>query len=117
VAADLHQVWSDRDMPARARRLARSGRVGLAELADALLRYWAVVLAPHWERMRAVREEDVALRASSALTGGLFELLGDLHRSVRLEDSMLTVAMPYHAAADYAGAQLTLVPSIFCGQG
>ena len=112
VLDDLTVVWSDRPMPAALRELA--GRDDpMRRLVDAIARYWEVAVEPHWLRICAVLEDDVAYRASRAVSGGLFELFEDLHPDVAESNGMLGVRKPQHADAQYSGSELTLTPSVF----
>jgi DNA-binding transcriptional ArsR family regulator len=114
LAEDLHQAWEG-ELPARVRDLIAAGDAGPPVLAEAIQAYWDVAIAPHWPRMRAVLDEDVAFRATAALRGGLFALLADIHpeASLRGDGRVLAIDKPQHADHTYQGAVLTLVPSVF----
>jgi DNA-binding transcriptional ArsR family regulator len=75
--------------------------------------YWQIAIEPYWPRICAVLEDDVAFRASRVLAGGLFELMSDLHPEVSLCSDLLHIDKPHHADSTYAGAELTLIPSVF----
>ena len=72
-----------------------------------------MAIRPYWVRIAGVLEEDVTYRASRSVSGGLFELLADLHPEVKLEDGLLRINKPHHAPATYLGEELTRLPSVF----
>jgi biotin operon repressor len=110
--SELTQVWGERGVPTLARAEVEAGTFG-RHLADELARYWALALAPHWPRVRAALEADVAFRAGQTLRGGLFDLLGDIHHQVSVEGDVLRIDKPHHVDETYTRSRLTLVPSAF----
>lgn len=108
----------------------RSGR-GRAMLADpegAVKRLvelyeqaWATLLAPHWPRLRAVLEADVAYHARRLADGGMQRLFTGLHPQLSWSDGALTAAghttpLPPGPGGDPGGdlgGGLVLVPSVF----
>ena len=113
LRSDLEKCWSDRELPRGARNLIAAGAGGADLLANAIWQYWDAAIAPYWMRMCGVLEDDVSHRASMSLSGGLFDLLSDLHPEVTLTGHTLSIDKPHHAPSVYEGAKLTLVPSIF----
>jgi DNA-binding transcriptional ArsR family regulator len=115
LVEDLGKVWEGQPLPRRVQELFATGDQASGLLAEAIQQYWTVAIAPYWTRMRGVLEDDVAFRAGLTMTGGLFDLLSDLHPeiSLRADEHVLTIDKPQHADATYDGAVLTLVPSIF----
>ncbi len=109
---ELRMVWGDRGVPALARDEVEAGTFG-AHLAEELSRYWDAAVAPHWPRVRAALETDVAFRAGQTLRGGLFDLLDDLHEEVRVDGDVLRIDKPHHDDQTYSRTRLTLVPSAF----
>lgn len=112
VREELEQVWDGRPAPPAAVPAMRDD-LGPGRLADAIWTYWQAAVHPYWSRICGVLEDDVSYRAAQSLSGGLFDLLADLHPEVSLDGDLLFVDKPHHADASYAGAQLTLVPSVF----
>ncbi|MGC7096330.1 helix-turn-helix domain-containing protein [Amycolatopsis lurida] len=87
VRSSLRRVFGD-DPPALAADPERGLRVVAAELRMAHDR----LIAPHWSRIRAVHEADVAYRARMMAAGGAERLFAGLHPSVRWSGGRLTVA-------------------------
>lgn len=114
---DLTTVWPGASWPPQLRGLLDRGADAPEALARLLASYWSVGIAPYWDRILAVLEEDVSFRASRSLRGGLFDLLADLHPRVTLSGSRLLIAMSAHADASYGQAKLSLVPSVFVWPG
>jgi DNA-binding transcriptional ArsR family regulator len=95
-------------------RLHREPEAGLERLATLMERYWHLVLAPDWPRIRALLEADVLYRSRLLAQGGAAELFNDLTPLVRWQGGTLTVAHRHlHAAVPLDGRGLVLVPSAF----
>jgi hypothetical protein len=88
-------------------------RRGLDGLARTLRAYWEAAIAPFWDDMLAVLEDDIAHRARLLTRGGPLEMFGDLHRSLTWRDGALHLDRPYDAEIDLGGRGVLLVPSIF----
>jgi DNA-binding transcriptional ArsR family regulator len=88
-------------------------RGGRRRLADELAAYWQAAIAPVWDRIRGVLEDDIAHRARLLTFAGPLEVFGDLHPSVRWQDGGLEVDRPHDAVVALAGRGLQLVPSVF----
>jgi DNA-binding transcriptional ArsR family regulator len=85
------------------------------ELADLLDLAWKVLVAPHWPRLSALLEADIAFHARRLADGGPERLFGELHPRVSWSDSTLTVRTPTdcgHRSA-LGGEELLLMPSVF----
>lgn len=113
ILDDLVRIWSGRARPRSVQRLIEAGPAAPRLLADAITGYWAIAIAPYWDRMRAVLEDDLAYRSDRSASGGLFSLLEDLHPEVSLDGAMLKIDKPHYPDATYEGNHMTLVPSIF----
>jgi DNA-binding transcriptional ArsR family regulator len=86
---------------------------GLRRLASELTTYWGLAMAPVWERIRAVLEDDIAHRARLLTAGGPIEVFGDLHPSAGWTGTGIAVDRPVDADVDLGGRGLQLVPSVF----
>jgi len=83
------------------------------ELADLLTRAWEALVAPHWPRLRALLEADVAFHARRLAEGGLARLFAELHPGVSWADGTLSVRLPYDRARTLDGEGVALMPSVF----
>lgn len=110
--ADCEQLHGADRLPAVVRDLVASPDCGRI-VADAVGRYWDTAIAPYWLRLRSVIDDDIAYRASRMLSGGIYDLLGDLHPEVALGNGGIYIDKPQHADAVYAQAELSLLPSVF----
>lgn len=113
----LVRVFEGKDLPGGAQRVIAAGDRGPQLIADALWDYWTVAIAPYWDRMRAVLEDDIAHRSTKASSGGLSHVLAGLHPEVSLDGDVLEIDKPRHSDAHYSGTYLTLVPAIFIWPG
>lgn len=110
---DLEEVWRGQRIPAAALKVLNDPMGGPAHLADALGRYWAIAIEPHWGAMRAVLDDDLAFRATELTTRGLGAVLGGLHSSLRVVDDGLLIDKPVSLQETLTGSGLVLVPSVF----
>jgi DNA-binding transcriptional ArsR family regulator len=103
---------------------SRRGRAMLSDpagtvqqLAGLYEHAWSALLAPHWPRLRAVLEADVAYHARRLADGGMQRLFTGLHPKLSWSEGALTAAGPVAplpaAAAAATGQGLVLVPSVF----
>ena len=105
-------MWTDEPLPDLVAGLL-DGKPTEHGIADALWSYWSVAVAPYWPPIHAVIEDDVSYRGSQILSGGLYDLLSDLHPEVSLRGSRLLIDKPHHKHGVYSDGELTLVPSVF----
>ncbi|MPZ95877.1 MAG: helix-turn-helix domain-containing protein [Propionibacteriales bacterium] len=108
---DLDVVWAGRRRPPLVDSLHTDA--GRQRLADELWKYWDLAIRPYWPRIRSTVDEDVAYRANKLLTGGLYDLLDDLHPEMSLTGEVLRIDKPHHPDAQFALPTLTLIPSVF----
>jgi DNA-binding transcriptional ArsR family regulator len=86
----------------------------LGRLAESLLRYHEVAVAPHWPRLRVLLEGDVLKRAQALAFGGPEALFDDLHPTVRYRDGLLEVEKPFQIEGVTPGGRgVLLVPCAF----
>jgi hypothetical protein len=88
----------------------------MRRLADTLGDYWRLAVEPHWPRIRALLESDLAHRARRLTAGGQEALFGDLHPAVRWREQRLSVESDYDAVLPLRGSGMLLVPSGFAWQ-
>ncbi|GAB2647179.1 ArsR/SmtB family transcription factor [Kribbella swartbergensis] len=111
---DLREVWGSGPVPPRVTELVHEGRAGARRLADALGEYWQVAIEPHWKKMRALLDDDVAFRAGQLTNSGMSAMLANLHPDVTVHGSLITIDKKRVDVDDgLTAAGLRLVPSIF----
>ncbi|NIH87956.1 ArsR/SmtB family transcription factor [Amycolatopsis granulosa] len=91
VRASLRRVFGD-DLPGYAAALAARPCEGLRSLAGELRTAYDRLIAPHWPRIRAVLEADVAFRARQLAAGGAAALFAGLHPSLDWRAERLVLA-------------------------
>ncbi|MFI1092951.1 DUF5937 family protein [Streptomyces sp. NPDC020917] len=127
IAAALARTpGADRSRRGRAMLADPAGTV--RQLAGLYEHVWAALLAPHWPRLRAVLEADVAYHARRLADGGMQRLFTGLHPQLSWVDGTLITTGPpaqpeppgldggrADAGPDGSGAGpgLVLVPSVF----
>jgi len=117
IEASLQRVFGDSRRPASAAELLEDPERALGEIAAELLDCHDRLIAPHWERMRAVMDADIAYRAGGPLaTGGARNLFNDLHRDLQWSDGRLTFTNAANSRPDRAAMLgpdgLVLIPSV-----
>ncbi|WP_031089784.1 DUF5937 family protein, partial [Streptomyces sp. NRRL WC-3549] len=99
--------------PAGRRMLADPART-VRELADLLEQAWRVLVEPHWPRLRALLEADIAHHSRRLAEVGFERLLGEISPQLRWADSTLTVTGTRGDHARVLGGEgLVLMPSVF----
>ncbi|WP_328916228.1 MULTISPECIES: ArsR/SmtB family transcription factor [unclassified Streptomyces] len=83
------------------------------QLAGLYEHVWSALLAPHWPRLRAVLEADVAYHARRLADGGMQRLFTGLHPKLSWSDGALTATGHANQLPEPAGQGLILVPSVF----
>lgn len=92
-------------------RMLEQPKRELNRLAASLAEFWHAAMEPHWPRIRALLEADVAYRARCLTEAGAAGLFGDLHETIRWVDGSLHVDQACEAEVDLDGQGLLLVPS------
>jgi hypothetical protein len=112
VRSDLDTAYGEDKLPP-----ALQGRPTAVRerIVTALAGYYRLCIEPHWPRMRAVLEADIAYRGRRLADAGARGLFGDLDGRVRWEDGYLHLDqlpnVDYRVEID--GRGLPLVPSLF----
>ncbi|OXM66091.1 transcriptional regulator [Amycolatopsis vastitatis] len=88
VRASLGRVFGD-ELPEAAAELADRPAAGLRTIAAELRTAHDRLVAPHWPRIRAVLDADVAHRARVLAAGGSAKLFDGLHPALRWRDGRL----------------------------
>jgi DNA-binding transcriptional ArsR family regulator len=88
VRTSLERVFGDTP-PATVAELVARPAAGLRLVADELRAAHDRLVAPHWPRIRAVLDADVAYRARQLAAGGAARLFEDLHPSLTWSDGQL----------------------------
>ncbi|MEU3075430.1 winged helix-turn-helix domain-containing protein [Streptomyces laurentii] len=122
-ATPLRQVHRDlgeftrqngaRRMPSWSRDLAEGGAGGIGRIADAADAYFATVLAPFWERIRAQVSRDRSRRSTVLAEGGWDAVLSTIHPSARWDFPVLRLDFPVDQDLHLDGRGLLLQPSFF----
>lgn len=105
--------------PGRARRaelmreLLADPERALDRIAGELRRYWHAAVEPHWPRVLALLQADLAHRLDELATGGVERLFRTLHPAVAMRDGLLTIVKYYEGRAQLRGRGLLLVPCAF----
>lgn len=116
VRAAVRELLAGRRRNRALAELLSDPAAGLARLADTLEAFWQEALAPHWPRLRATLDADIAYRAQGLTTGGPIRLFGDIHPSVTWTDGRLEVEIYWDASTALDGRGLILVPSAMQSQ-
>lgn len=83
------------------------------QLAGLYEHVWSALLAPHWPRLRAVLEADVAYHARRLADGGMQRLFTALHPKLSWSEGALTAVGHSAHLPEPGGQGLVLVPSVF----
>ncbi|WP_335935594.1 ArsR/SmtB family transcription factor [Streptomyces sp. PTD5-9] len=86
----------------------------LRTLADLLEQAWRVLVEPHWPRLRALLEADIAYHSRRLAAVGFGRLLGELSSQLSWSRSTLTIVGLQGRHSRVLGGQgLVLIPSVF----
>jgi DNA-binding transcriptional ArsR family regulator len=92
VRASLGRVFGGVPWPASAIALAGRPEPSLREIAAELAVLHGRLIAPHWDRMRAVLDADIAYRSEVLTSGGARALFGGLHEDLRWNAGTLEIS-------------------------
>ena len=111
VRTVLVRTFSD-DPPPSAARLAARPADGLRQIAAELRTAYERLIAPHWPRIRALLDADVAYRAAQLTAGGADRLFAGLHPDLQWREGRLTQhSRPGDRVIRPAPGGLVLMPS------
>lgn len=114
VRSSLRRVFGD-DPPDAAAQLAADPAAGLHAIASELREAHDRLIAPHWPRIRAVLDADIAYRRRQLAAGGAARLFADLHPDLRWDNGRLTLVDVARGNRDGTGTApggLVLVPLV-----
>jgi DNA-binding transcriptional ArsR family regulator len=92
VRASLCRVFGEGPWPDSARELFEQPRKSLREITAELAECHERLIAPHWERIRAVLDADIAYRTGVVASGGARHLFADMHANLSWTAGTLTLS-------------------------
>ncbi|WP_040420285.1 ArsR/SmtB family transcription factor [Actinopolymorpha alba] len=113
VASDLESLRGSHRNPVLDDLLADPA-AGLDRIVVELERYWRAAIEPHWSRIRALLQADLAYRMNELASGGVDQLFRTLHPLVSFSRGTLSIVKyACEDKAPLAGRGLLLVPCVF----
>jgi DNA-binding transcriptional ArsR family regulator len=85
----------------------------LERIVAELRRYWRAAIEPHWPRVHALLQADLAYRLDELAAGGVARPFATLHPSVGMRGDLLTIVKYYEGRARLRERGLLLVPCAF----
>jgi DNA-binding transcriptional ArsR family regulator len=117
VRASLSRVFGDGRWPDSASELFERPRESLREIAAELAECHERLIAPHWERIRAVLDADIAFRTGVLASGGARHLFSDMHPDLNWAAGTLTIRDPGTDIAEFRVRKgpdgVVLMPCVF----
>jgi DNA-binding transcriptional ArsR family regulator len=113
VTADILDLARNQPLRPAARRIADDPVTMLPRLADTIRAWFDVAIAPHWPRMRALLEADIAYRARQLADGGPRLLFETLHPRAHWADDRLVVTDRWDIEVAVGGRGFAMMPSAF----
>jgi len=117
VRASLCRVFGEGPWPDSARELFERPRKSLREITAELAECHERLIAPHWERIRAVLDADIAYRTGMLASGGARHLFADMHPDLNWAAGSLTLSDPDEEAAVFHVQKgpdgVVLIPCVF----
>ena len=113
VVADILACARWRPITRIARAAAADPEAALPRLGVAIEAWHGLAIAPHWSRMQALHDADIAYRTRQLSLGGLRLLFDSLHPTVRWAEDRLISEDPWNITITVAGRGLPLLPSVF----
>jgi DNA-binding transcriptional ArsR family regulator len=115
VRASLRRVFADGPWPPSA--IALHERVEFDQITAELTECHDRLIAPHWDRIRAVLDADIAYRTAQLAGGGARQLFGTVHPDLNWTAGTLTLADTDTAGTEVRVSKgpdgLVLMPTVF----
>jgi DNA-binding transcriptional ArsR family regulator len=114
VRGSLGRVFEDGPWPRSATELFQ--RADFGQITSEFTESYERLVAPHWERIRAVLDADIGYRTGLLASGGARALFADMHQDLRWSAGTLTLTDP-DTAGETVVVQLgpdglVLIPSV-----
>ncbi len=113
VRHDVALLLGRRRPPPALEPFLKTPRKAVTRLTAELARFWSAAIEPHWPRIGALLEADIAYRARRLTEGGPAALFADLHPAIAWRDTTLHVEQAFRGHVELGGGGLLLVPSAF----
>jgi DNA-binding transcriptional ArsR family regulator len=115
VRASLRRVFGTGEWPDSATELDADPARSLREIAAEYAACYERLIAPHWERLKAVLDADIAYRTGVLARGGARALFGDMHPDLHWADGVLRLDDEYQDERRvWLGPDgVVLLPSVF----
>jgi DNA-binding transcriptional ArsR family regulator len=91
IREEVRRCYRDRSLPDELEPFVARPREAVSALAELLRRYWELVLAERWPRIKSLLEHDIAYRAALIADCGTRELFEDLDPTVRWDNGILRI--------------------------
>lgn len=117
AVAQARTVHPDATRPLVVEKFLADPRAGLRELAEQMLRFFDLALAPHWSRMLGAAEHDIARRSGAAADDGWSSLLADLHPGLGWDGRRLRILLNATMAEQVRSRTVILIPCSFVWPG
>lgn len=114
VVSELRELAGYRPVTGWMRALARGEAGTMTLLGEAVRSYFATMIAPYWTTIRGAVAADRSTRVDQLVTGGVDELLTNLHPRVRWRRPVLEILDFVDHDLYLDGRGLTLQPAFFC---
>lgn len=111
VRSSLRRTFGDRP-PAGVAEFYADPAAGLRAIAAELRQAHDRLIAPHWPRLRAVLEADIAYRARQLAAGGAARLFTDLHPDLRWHDGLLALDGDHRSSPGRPPGGMVLSPVV-----
>jgi DNA-binding transcriptional ArsR family regulator len=113
VRLEVTQSCGAGGVPAALQPFIDDPDVAVGELADLLRVYWQRLLAPRWDRIKAILSGDILYRARRSADAGAETLFNEIDPALSYSDSRLIVGKFADKPVQLRGRGMLFVPSVF----